>query len=173
MTETPQPPFAARLELAQIEIEVADLAGTEHLAAALARVARRGDVLALDGPLGAGKTAFARAFIRALMGPAEEVPSPTFTLVQSYDAPGFTIWHVDLYRLEDAGELDELGLDEAFASGVTLIEWPARAEAWRGAGWLTIRFALIPGAPARRHLTLEAGAGWRARLADLTPQFVA
>lgn len=168
MTATKQPPFATRLDL-----DAADLAGTERLAEALARVAVPGDVLALDGPLGAGKTAFARAFIRALIGPAEEVPSPTFTLVQSYDAPRFTIFHVDLYRLEDAAELDELGLDEAFASGVTLIEWPARAEAWRGPAWLTIRFALVPGAADCRHLTLEGGAGWRARLAALAPEFAA
>ena len=94
---------------------IADEALTAGIARMLAAVARPGQTILLDGPVGAGKTHFARAFIRARQGDlAEDVPSPTFTLVQTYDDPmGTEIWHADLYRLTDPSELDELGLDEA------------------------------------------------------------
>ncbi|MBC9246306.1 tRNA (adenosine(37)-N6)-threonylcarbamoyltransferase complex ATPase subunit type 1 TsaE [Paracoccus sp. 11-3] len=110
------------------------LTANETLTAALARMlaatAKPGQTILLDGPVGAGKTHFARAFIRARQGDlAEDVPSPTFTLVQTYDDPrGTEIWHADLYRLTDPSELDELGLDEALDSAVSLIEWPDRME---------------------------------------------
>lgn len=104
---------------------------TAALARMLAATARPGDTILLDGPVGAGKTHFARAFIRARQGEAaEDVPSPTFTLVQTYDDPmGTEIWHADLYRLTDPSELDELGLDEAQEGAICLIEWPDRMEA--------------------------------------------
>lgn len=103
---------------------------TATLARMLAATARPGRVFLLDGPVGAGKTHFARAFIRARQGEAaEDVPSPTFTLVQTYDDPmGTEIWHADLYRLTDPSELDELGLEEAQESAICLIEWPDRLE---------------------------------------------
>jgi tRNA threonylcarbamoyladenosine biosynthesis protein TsaE len=101
-----------------------------ELAALAARLAPRlktGDVVTLKGDLGAGKTAFARALINALAPQPEEVPSPTFTLVQTYDLPHITVWHFDLYRLEDEErDILELGWDEARRSGVTLVEWPDR-----------------------------------------------
>lgn len=98
-----------------------------RLAADMAMVARPGDCLALSGDLGAGKTSFARAFIRALAGePDLEVPSPTFTLVQTYDTRP-PVAHYDLYRIGEPDELDELGLDEALETGLALIEWPERA----------------------------------------------
>lgn len=108
----------------------ADQDMTAALARMLAATARPGDTILLDGPVGAGKTHFARAFIRARRGPAaEDVPSPTFTLVQTYDDPmGTEVWHADLYRLTDPAELDELGLDEARDSAICLIEWPDRME---------------------------------------------
>lgn len=109
----------------------ADEPMTAALARMLAATARPGQTILLDGPVGAGKTHFARAFIRARQGDAaEDVPSPTFTLVQTYDDPtGTEIWHADLYRLSDPSELDELGLDEAQDSAICLIEWPDRLEA--------------------------------------------
>lgn len=110
------------------------LTADETLTAALARMLaatmRPGQTILLDGPVGAGKTHFARAFIRARQGDAaEDVPSPTFTLVQTYDDPlGSEIWHADLYRLTDPSELAELGLDEALTDAICLIEWPDRLD---------------------------------------------
>ncbi|MFC7291574.1 tRNA (adenosine(37)-N6)-threonylcarbamoyltransferase complex ATPase subunit type 1 TsaE [Hirschia litorea] len=101
-------------------------ADTFALAQSLAPILRVSDVIALYGDLGAGKTTFARALIRTLLSEAQmDVPSPTFTIVQTYDAPQFPIWHFDMYRIEDESELDELGLDETI-DGLTLIEWPSR-----------------------------------------------
>jgi tRNA threonylcarbamoyladenosine biosynthesis protein TsaE len=109
-----------------LDIPLADADATQALGAALALRLRPGDAVCLYGPLGAGKTTLARGLIRALTGPDEEVPSPTFTLVQLYDGPEFPISHFDLYRLEQASEADELGLEEALEDGAVLIEWPQR-----------------------------------------------
>jgi tRNA threonylcarbamoyladenosine biosynthesis protein TsaE len=140
---------------------------TIELAARLASVAEPGDVLALDGPLGAGKTVFARGFIRALTTPDEEVPSPTFTLVQIYDGPDCPIHHFDLYRIEAADELTELGIEEALADGITLIEWPERARAFESERWLTVVFAMDEADPEKRVLSLQPGAAWVERLEAL------
>ena len=104
-----------------------DVAATRALGARIAAGLEAGDLVALEGELGAGKTALARAILRAL-GVSEEVPSPTFTLVQVYETPRLTVRHYDLYRLEAAGEIAELGLDEALEDGAALVEWPGRAE---------------------------------------------
>ncbi|MBU3028884.1 tRNA (adenosine(37)-N6)-threonylcarbamoyltransferase complex ATPase subunit type 1 TsaE [Paracoccus marinaquae] len=156
------------------------LTADEEMTAALARMlaatARPGDTILLDGPVGAGKTHFARAFIRARQGDAaEEVPSPTFTLVQTYDDPmGTEIWHADLYRLSDPSELEELGLDEAMEDAICLIEWPDRMEALPegaltvsivdGDGPETRRIALIGGDAARaaERARFVGTAGWAA-----------
>ena len=103
-----------------------DAAATESLGRRLAALAKAGDVILLEGPIGAGKSCLARAFIRARLGREEEVPSPTFTLVQTYEADGTEIWHADLYRLTHPDEVWELGLDDAFASAICLVEWPDR-----------------------------------------------
>lgn len=96
------------------------------LAKPLAGVLRRGDVVALWGDLGVGKTTFARVLVQALVGEGINVPSPTFTLVQIYDSPRSEIWHCDLYRLKDADEVFELGLEDAFHEAICLVEWPER-----------------------------------------------
>lgn len=114
--------------------DLPDLAATRALAEKLAPLLKAGDVIALHGGLGAGKTTFSRALISALLGQEKEVPSPTYTLVQTYDGPDFPIFHFDLYRLNSPYEVDELGWDET-QDGLALIEWPdqagSRLPAWR------------------------------------------
>ena len=103
---------------------------TTRLGEALATCLRDGDTILLEGQIGTGKTHFARAVIRKLFStpdqPEIEIPSPTFTLVQTYLAPGLELWHADLYRLSDPSEIEELGLLEAFQSAIVLVEWPDR-----------------------------------------------
>lgn len=99
---------------------------TRTAASRLARSAKDGDIYLLQGPMGAGKTVFARAFIQALMGAEIDVPSPTFTLVQTYDAPLGIVSHFDLYRLKDEGEIYEIGWEDAISDGITIVEWPER-----------------------------------------------
>lgn len=108
-----------------LTIALPDEAATAALGAQLGAVARAGDVIALVGDLGAGKSTLARGLIRSHLGPETEAPSPTFTLVQTYPGPRFAIWHFDLYRLEHPDEARELGLEEA-VDGLCLIEWPER-----------------------------------------------
>ena len=107
-------------------IDLPDEAATQALGALLADHALPGDVFLLSGPIGAGKSHLARAFIRRRLGRMEDVPSPTFTLVQTYDDPDGDIWHADLYRLSHPDEVIELGLDDAFQTGICLVEWPDR-----------------------------------------------
>ena len=110
------------------DIFLADEVATTALGAALAGQIRAGEAICLNGPLGAGKSTLARALVRALTRPDEEVPSPTFTLIQTYDGPDFPLAHFDLYRLSDPDEAYEIGLDEALEDGVAIIEWPERLE---------------------------------------------
>lgn len=145
-------------------LELASEDDTNALGARLARRLRRGDVIALHGQLGAGKTTLVRGLIRALLGDQEEVPSPTYTLVQMYEGPGFPVWHFDLYRLETADDVFELGWDET-QDGVALIEWPERAGAHLPGSRLDV-FLEISG--DGRRARLEAGGeGWQERLDDI------
>lgn len=142
-----------------------DLAATRRLALSLARGIEprwgAGDLVALEGPLGAGKTAFAAAFLRAL-GVKGEVPSPTFTIVQSYDTSRGVAHHFDLYRIKREDELDELGWDEMLAEGAALVEWPERAGRRLPQERLVLRFGWEDG---QRVCAIEAfGASWSARL---------
>ncbi len=114
----PQPGFA--------EFLLRDEDCASRFGAALGRALRPGDTLLLEGPVGAGKSHVARAAIRALVGAATEVPSPSFTLVQCYDGPSGEIWHADLYRLTSPDEVVELGLVDAMETAIVLIEWPDR-----------------------------------------------
>lgn len=141
---------------------------TARIAGELAAIARAGDVLALHGDLGAGKTAFARAFIRARGRPDEEVPSPTFTLVQIYEglAPGAVpVWHFDLFRVASPEDALELGIEEAFASAVTLIEWPDRLGNLLPPPRLDLKLCLGV-QPDCRLLTLFGDDHWRTRLSE-------
>jgi tRNA threonylcarbamoyladenosine biosynthesis protein TsaE len=141
-------------------IDLPDEKATAALASELAACARGGDVIGLSGPLGSGKTTFARFFIgakmRASSRASQEVPSPTFTLVETYQPEtGPAIWHFDLYRIEKPEEAYELGIEDAFAEGIALIEWPERLG------------ALLP----REHLgiALAPGARVTSRVATVTP----
>ncbi|WP_341705355.1 tRNA (adenosine(37)-N6)-threonylcarbamoyltransferase complex ATPase subunit type 1 TsaE [Ferrovibrio sp.] len=148
-------------------LTLSDEAATATLAAALAPHLRAGDALLLDGPLGAGKTSFARALIRQLAGAAIEVPSPTFNLVLTYDIPAGMLWHFDLYRVADPRELDELGLEDALAEGISLIEWPDRLGTAAPPDALTLRLAPAAGTGTARQAELAGDAAWAARLATL------
>lgn len=109
-----------------LTLRLGDEAATARLGGALAAALRPGEALCLSGPLGAGKSTLARALIRARTRPDEEVPSPTFTLVQFYEGENLAIAHFDLYRLTAPDEAYEIGLDEALEDGAALIEWPER-----------------------------------------------
>jgi len=137
-----------------------DEAGLRGIGARLAAVLRPGDVVALSGNLGAGKTTLARAIITAL-GHEGEVPSPTFTLVQTYPDLAVPVAHSDLYRLENSAEADALGLDDWLEDGAILVEWPERLpdSFWPERLWLRLDGA---GDPARR-LTWDASPAWEGR----------
>ena len=113
------------------------------LAQPLAKALHPGDILALWGDLGAGKTAFARVLIQCLTDKSREVPSPTFSLVQIYDYPGGEIWHCDLYRLKAPEEILELGIEDAFHQALCLIEWPQRLERFLPEKRIDISFDIL------------------------------
>jgi tRNA threonylcarbamoyladenosine biosynthesis protein TsaE len=140
---------------------------TAALGAGLAQHVKKGDIIALEGPLGSGKTVLARGFIQALCGKNTVVPSPTFTLVQIYDTPRFPLWHCDLYRLQDEDDVLEIGLEEAFADAVTLIEWPDRLGRWLPHRHLSVAFAGEDRDESRR-IVLDGDLDWRERLEGLT-----
>lgn len=108
------------------KIEKLDLTRLQHLARALARHVQPGDCILLEGDLGAGKTQFSKFFVQSLTDEETDVPSPTFTIVQTYDADICEIWHFDLYRIEDPDELEEIGWYEDIQDRLTLVEWPER-----------------------------------------------
>ncbi len=113
-------------------------------------------LICLHGTLGMGKTVFARALIRALCEDESlEVPSPTFTLVQTYDAPIAPVFHFDLYRLEDAEEIFELGWDDALAEGITIVEWPERLAGLTPTNRLDITLAAVDNEPEIREILIE------------------
>ncbi len=148
------------------ELQLPDPGATRALGARLGRLLRGGDVVALRGPLGAGKTELARALIRALAGASIEVPSPSFTLIQDYPLAGLLIRHIDLYRIRDPAELLELGLDAPAADEAWLIEWPEQAGGLLPDDRLELCLAQGPG-PDARIARLVAGPGWLDRLAAL------
>ena len=152
-----------------LTLDLPNLAATRALAARLAVVLQGGDVVALRGDLGAGKSELARLLIQARAGSALEVPSPTFTIVQDYPLEDLTIRHIDLYRIADPDELVELGLaDGPDADEAWLIEWPERA-AGRLAGTM-LEIALEEGkAPEARTTRIKGDAGWTPRLDMIAP----
>lgn len=146
------------------EVDLPDEAATARLGALIAQHLNAGEAVCLYGPLGAGKTSLARGLIRAATSPQEEVPSPTFTLLQLYVGERLTISHLDLYRLSDPAEADELGLDEALETGAVVIEWPERL----AEGLPPDRLAVgIEYAGPGRRARLTGHGAWRNRVAEL------
>ncbi len=148
----------------QKTLTLADPGATAALARALAPGLAPGDFVGLHGDLGAGKSAFARAVIAtrlAALGRAEDIPSPSFTLVQVYDLGDVELWHVDLYRLGGSGEIGELGLDEAFERAICLVEWAGRLGDAAPARRLDLALGFVDGDDDARTATLSArGPGW-------------
>ncbi len=158
----------ATSDFVTLTVPLPDEAATRALGAALASALRPGDFLALTGDLGAGKTALARALIQARFGPGgedEDVPSPTFTLVQTYETPDLLITHVDLYRLDAPEDIRELGLTDALDEGAILMEWP---EKWSAlpATRLDITLTLVGETARTAHLTGRGA--WGPRLQNLS-----
>lgn len=150
-------------------ISLADEAAAGALGKRLSQLAEAGDVIALNGPLGAGKTVIARGLIVALFGAETEVPSPTYSLIQTYDGP-LPVTHADLYRLENPEEVVELGLDEAADGGLLLIEWPSHGEGFLPTPTLTLTAEAQQGegdtVSGPRRWTLSGLPKWRACLED-------
>ena len=147
-----------------LHLSLPDVAATLALGKRLGAVLQAGDVVCLKGDLGAGKTTLARAAIEAWTGSAEEAPSPTYTLVQTYDGSRGELWHVDLYRLKRPEDAFELGLEDAFVSAACLIEWPERLQGNLPADRLDVD---LSAAGEGRTAVLTAHGAWRTRLATI------
>ncbi|MZR29727.1 tRNA (adenosine(37)-N6)-threonylcarbamoyltransferase complex ATPase subunit type 1 TsaE [Sneathiella litorea] len=151
-----------------LDRRVNSLAGTAKLAGRIAELLKPGDVIALGGTLGAGKTAFVRALVRQLAQEEIDVPSPTYNLLLTYDFDDFCLYHYDLYRLESPEEAFELDIDEAFDTGVSLIEWPDRLGKYLPEDHLLIKIDTEDGANSDVRIFRFFGAeAWRQRLADI------
>lgn len=149
-----------------MKINIENQNQTEACAQQIAQIARAGDVIALHGTLGMGKSVFCRAFIRALTTPDEEVPSPTFTLVQIYDTDAAELYHFDMYRLETPDDCLELGIEEAFSDGISLIEWPSKIGTYLP--WNCLNIEIAPGDnPTARTITFSSQGNWLDRLKEI------
>jgi tRNA threonylcarbamoyladenosine biosynthesis protein TsaE len=171
LSPVPQPK-AAPDPAARLRRRLPDAAATDRAGAALAAALSPGDAVLLHGDLGAGKSAFARAAIAALLaedGRAEDIPSPSFTLVQEYEAARGPVWHADLHRLPGPEAVQELGLAEAFDTAICFVEWPERLGPETPPRRLDVRldFAGADEAAGRLMTVLAAGAGWDRALAAL------
>ncbi len=144
--------------------DLADDAQTRALGARLSGYLKAGDTLCLTGDLGAGKTTFSRGLIQALCGDDTEVPSPTYTLLQTYETPEFEIWHFDLYRIKSPTEIWELGMEDAIYDGLTLIEWPSMMGDLKPDGTLDIDIRFDG---SGRKAVLSLTPAWKARLDEL------
>jgi tRNA threonylcarbamoyladenosine biosynthesis protein TsaE len=135
---------------------------TKTLAQRLGRQLKNGDIVTLEGPLGSGKTTFARFLIQSLVQKPIDVTSPTFNLVQIYDTPTYPIWHFDLYRLKNEEELFETGFEEALSHGVLLIEWPCRAGSFLPENRLNLKFSIEQ--EHEHHVKLTPSGTWKTRV---------
>lgn len=136
---------------------------TAHFARRLGALLKPGDTVLLSGKVGAGKSFLVRHLIQSLIGANEDVPSPTFTIVQTYDLPAGEIWHADLYRLSDLSEIEELGLIDAFESAICLIEWPDRLGAYAPVSALKLDLSDGPSNDSRRMTLSWSDPRWAAK----------
>jgi tRNA threonylcarbamoyladenosine biosynthesis protein TsaE len=156
-----------------ITVELPSETATADFAAQLSPLLRAGDTILLEGPIGAGKTHFARAAIKARLRTAdrdEDVPSPTYTLVQTYSDGDTEIWHADLYRLTGPGDVAELGLEEAFRDAIVFVEWPDRLGEQLPAGALRLVFSNGTTEGTRRLVLTSSDPGWWDRIAPVLPR---
>ena len=152
------------------KLTLADLAATKRLGLFLAERLMVGDVLALKGELGAGKSELARAIIQQICPKETDIPSPTFTLVQTYESDSkVPLWHFDLYRLAEPDDVFELGIEEAFIEAICLIEWPERLAGYLPDWTLTIEIDYEASANGGRRVTLRGNPAWQNRLSDMLP----
>ena len=141
-----------------------DASKTEELGRAISTLSSAGDTFLLEGDIGAGKTTFARAFVKYQCGAETEVPSPTFTIVQSYEGGAAEIWHCDLYRLDSSQEAEELGLEAAFDNCICLVEWPDRLGSMSPPNAFTLKFDVVHD---RRSVTLFGPKEWVEKISSL------
>lgn len=150
-----------------ITVTLDNLAATKRLGVFLAKILHAGDVVALSGVLGAGKSELARAIIAHHNPDETDIPSPTFTLVQSYDMlDGTPLFHFDMYRLEQPQDALELGIEDAFYDGVSLVEWPEKIGDFLPENALNCELRIEEG--ARRTLRINAAGDWAERLRGIT-----
>lgn len=161
--------------MAVLQLDLKDMAATERLGQFLSKGLMVGDVIALTGPLGAGKSALARAIISTLCPHESDIPSPTFTLVQTYDMQdGTPLWHLDLYRIARPDDALELGIEDAFLDAACLIEWPERLGALLPDDCLSLHICPTDeaeGMNMMRRIEITASARWQARIARLTTYY--
>ena len=152
------------------KLTLADLAATKRLGLFMAERLMVGDVLALKGELGAGKSELARAIIQQICVKETDIPSPTFALVQTYESDSkVPLWHFDLYRLAESDDVFELGIEEAFIEAICLIEWPERLAGYLPDRTLTIEINYDASANSGRRVTLRGNPAWQNRLSEMLP----
>ena len=147
-----------------MKIEINNLEQTKLLAEKIAKIAEKGDVIELKGDLGAGKTTFARYFINCLPEKEEDILSPTFNIVHPYTTKNFTVWHFDLYRIENISEIEEIGIYDAFDEGVSLIEWPHIISSIVPENRLLVN---ITQNESERTTSIEGAGSWQERISNI------
>ena len=154
--------------MSDLDLTLEGPTATTRLGFCLSSLLRAGDVVALAGPLGAGKSVLARGIVTALCPHEADIPSPTFTLVQTYEPDdGPPVMHFDLYRLKAPEEALALGIEDAFVDAVCLVEWPERLGSWLPRNVLCIKLERDPSTPKRRVARLSGGARWQQQLGKL------
>ena len=158
------------MRINQIEVQDCTENSIFHLAVALGNCLCSTDTILLSGELGAGKTFFARSLIQSILVKLEEVPSPTFTLVQTYNTTLGDLWHSDLYRIAQVEDIEELGLIDAFDHSICVVEWPDRLGALTPEKALNVEFKMVKNNASGRDVTLTwTNAKWTEVMTKMLP----